>query len=159
MVISLLVFMFAHFVSDFIFQSREMGKQKSEKFTVLFDHLSIITTGMLAAGILVFRDLQDAAIFAVVNSIVHGVIDWNIWKLYKIYAMGRIKNDAQEIANAYGLSGTGKTKEQVRQEKMDILMQARLEFKYWDDHWFYVTIGFDQFLHAATIVILYGWLA
>ena len=29
-------------------------------------------------------------------------------------------------------------------------------FKYWEDSLFYTTIGFDQFLHVATLVILGG---
>ena len=28
------------------------------------------------------------------------------------------------------------------------------DFKYWEDHFFYMTIGFDQFLHVATLIIL-----
>jgi len=29
-------------------------------------------------------------------------------------------------------------------------------FKYWEDHLFYTTIGFDQMLHLLTIVLIWG---
>ena len=31
-------------------------------------------------------------------------------------------------------------------------------YHYWNDYWFYATIGFDQFLHAATLVVLLKWM-
>ena len=34
--------------------------------------------------------------------------------------------------------------------------KADQSFEYWKDHWFYVTIGLDQLLHALTIIILLG---
>lgn len=30
------------------------------------------------------------------------------------------------------------------------------DFHYWEDHWFYTTIGFDQLLHGATLILLVG---
>jgi hypothetical protein len=34
--------------------------------------------------------------------------------------------------------------------------KADKSFPYWTAHWFYVTIGLDQLLHALTIIILLG---
>jgi hypothetical protein len=29
-------------------------------------------------------------------------------------------------------------------------------WKYWEDHWFFTTIGFDQLLHGLTLIYLAG---
>ena len=41
-----------------------------------------------------------------------------------------------------------------------IALQENIKnYKYWEDHWFYTTIGFDQLLHSATIILLLGAIA
>ncbi len=66
--------------------------------------------------------------FALINAVIHGVIDWNIWRAYKMYVSA-----SHDLAN---LGGS--------------------DYKYWEDHLFYVTIGLDQFLHMTTLVTVYG---
>ena len=34
------------------------------------------------------------------------------------------------------------------------LRDMAVNWKYWEDHWFYTTIGFDQLLHVLTIILL-----
>jgi hypothetical protein len=62
--------------------------------------------------------------FAIKNALIHMLIDGTIWNGYKLSVKLRDKN------------ATAST------------------WKYWKDHWFYVTIGFDQLLHVLTIVWL-----
>lgn len=57
------------------------------------------------------------------NALVHMVIDATVWNLYK-----------SEIRRKFWYDQKGFE-----------------EFRFWEHHWFWVTLGIDQFLHAATI--------
>lgn len=138
--------LFLHFFADFVLQSREMGQKKSEYPKWLFIHITIqfliFFIGMNLLLLLdsppenlAFNDFWYPLKFAFLNALVHGAIDWNIWKLYKWSVWKR--RDPE-------LFGT--------------IDDLKKHWKYWEDHLFYATIGFDQFLHTITIVILYGWL-
>jgi hypothetical protein len=153
--------MVLHFVADFILQPREMGKKKSSEPKWLFKHLSI-QFGMFAVGtmpiillgyidhmsnalfaaehplsLLVIAACIKAIMFSLINASIHGLIDWNIWKLYKLSAYYRIKREAKEInASTEWIAEMGKN------------------WQYWEDHWFYTTIGFDQLLHVSTLLFL-----
>ena len=109
-----------HLLADFLLQSRTMGKKKSEDVRWLAAHLGIQTACFLPFGIL----------FSLSNATVHGLIDWNIWKLYKL-----------TVARRY-FDGMGPAPE------------ASSQFKYWEDHLFYTTIGIDQMLHIGTLYFL-----
>lgn len=123
-----------HFVADFVFQSREMGKNKSSQPIWLLKHLSI-QFGFFFGVLLLAAGLKVALLFALANTIIHGFIDWNIWRLYKLYAYKEIEKNP----------------------KHPLLTGNILEpWQYWNDHWFYTTIGFDQLLHGLTIVLLAG---
>jgi L-lactate permease len=153
----LIIALLAHFVADFLLQDREMGKNKSEKISVLAQHVAVnvfVTTIFLVP----FVGLEKALIFSSLNGLVHGFVDWNIWRSYKAYAMRKIKEDAQAMAKKKHLTLVGKSKEEVYMEKVAFLMEARSNFKFWEDHWFYVTMGADQFLHTVTIVVLWSFL-
>ena len=81
--------------------------------------------------------------FSLLNALIHGVIDWNIWKLYKYTVYRRlltrvISEGAREDQYEAGIASHAKV------------------WKYYEDSKFYDTIGIDQFLHAATIVLLAG---
>jgi hypothetical protein len=123
-----------HFVADFILQSREMGKKKSSEPEWLLKHLLIQYFAFFI--VLSFTD-GHYFWFALLNTLIHGVIDWNIWNLYKLYAYKAIAKNPQH----------------------PLLTNNPAEpWKYWEDHWFYTTIGFDQLLHMLTLVLLAGWL-
>jgi len=121
-----------HFVADFLLQSRQMGQRKSEQVKWLVGHLAIQFAVFLVGGLLVF---DNPLLFALLNTIIHGAIDWNIWKAYKWTVWKR--RDPK-------LFGT--------------IDDLKKHWKYWEDHLFYTTIGLDQMLHTATIILLYGWL-
>ena len=127
---------FLHFVSDFILQSREMGKKKSEDFFWLLNHILIILC-VFSFGLL-FTNLK----FVFINAIIHGIIDWNIWKLYKYFVMRRL----------YAPGPSSPENDPAHP------LMVKETWKYWEDSWFYATIGLDQLLHFTTIVILYEWM-
>ena len=138
--------MVIHFVADFLLQSREMGK-KSIYFKVLLQHIGI-QFAMFALLLTPFLGLKMAIVFALCNSAVHGVIDWYIWKGYKLMVFKRIYDDE---GNDYipGVSKSGPNHS---------LMSDSKEWRFWEDHWFFATIGLDQLLHTVTIIILAGLL-
>ncbi len=152
-----------HFVADFLLQSRDMGKRKSSEFKVLLQHIGI-QFGVIAVGMfgfilyysfnqpnaalyslyaVILGSFMSALIFSAANAVIHGIIDWNIWKLYKLSAGYRLMRP--------GGIYLGKTWPESNPE----LWQKKInEWQYWEDHWFYTTIGFDQLLHGLTILLL-----
>lgn len=127
------ILLFLHFLADFILQSREMGKKKSTSWYWLTAHLSI--------QFFVFAPYTGFN-FALANALLHGVIDKNIWNLYKLIVHLRITKQLKSQGwdgsmapgNAYQLTAQG--------------------WKYWDDHAFYAMIGLDQMLHTTTLYFL-----
>ena len=139
--------LFLHFIADFILQSREMGKKKSESFEWLARHLAIqLTVFFFGLGM-----STDAFYFAGANAIIHGVIDWNIWKLYKYSAHYRIVKYLKSLT----VYGNDPEDSPAYKAAYDNWVK---KWEYWNDHWFYTTIGFDQLLHASTLVLLWMWL-
>lgn len=124
---------FLHFVADFLLQSRKMGKEKSKKVNFLIQHCSI-QLAIFFIGLLPIYGLQSIE-FAALNAIIHGVIDWHIWRLYMVSVLWR------------------KTDSKVPWKERPKLISKR--FPYWEDHYFYLTIGLDQFLHMTTLVGLW----
>ena len=130
------ILLVTHFVADFLMQSREMGKKKSSEPIWLLQHL-IIQYCVFTIVLLPFFDLHHVTLFVIFNTIIHGVIDWNIWRFYKAYAYRAI----------------------AKNPKHPLLTENPAEpWKYWEDHWFYATIGFDQGLHSITLIFLGYWL-
>jgi len=79
-------------------------------------------------GIIFICFLPFGIEFALCNAFIHMLIDACIWNIYKITVYIRDKKATKE------------------------------NWEYWKDGWFYDTIGFDQFLHGATIILLMEYL-
>jgi hypothetical protein len=136
----LAIMLVSHFVADFLLQSRHMGKNKSIYKSVLFEHIAIQFAIMVLALSGPCGPLLAAKI-SYFNAVVHGVIDWNIWKGYKWSVQKRI------TVNPQG----------VRCHQLMWLQDGEEGWQYWEDHWFYATIGLDQLLHGLTLVALAGY--
>jgi len=107
-----------------------MGAKKSSDWRWLAAHLAI--------QFIVFAPFTSV-LFALANCAVHGVIDGTLWNLYKWSVKKRIYKDS---------SG----------RDCHSLISDQGEWRFWLDHLFYTTIGFDQLLHGLTLVILAGYL-
>ena len=111
-----------HFLADFLLQPREMATKKSIDPHWLFAHL------VIQFGVFCVVGWK----FALANAAIHGVIDWNIWRLYKLSVAKRFPEfnwkDPKQAST----------------------------YDYWNDSWFYHTIGLDQLLHGLTLVLLAG---
>lgn len=136
----LLIAFLAHFVADFLLQSREMGKKKSEVFSVLSQHIKIQFL-VVALFLIPFIGFMKAIDISFLNALVHGLIDWNIWRGYKAVAHYRIMNQ---------VAGSNTAEADYK--------EAVANFKFWDDHYFYATIGLDQLLHISTLTALIGYM-
>ncbi len=66
-----------HFIVDWMLQSRYEATNKSKRPLVLARHLAVNALGF--AWVLLL-DVSPGALF--LNTWSHGVIDWNIWRLY-----------------------------------------------------------------------------
>lgn len=127
----LFIYLFAlHFLADFILQPREMGRRKSSDFNYLAAHIGIQIAVFTVGLWIVTGSFMFAFIFAVLNGLIHGVIDAFIWKGYAWSVWLR------------------------RKDKSMTVKELKTSWKYWDDHWFYVTIGLDQFLHMSTLILV-----
>lgn len=126
---------FLHFLADFVFQSREMAEKKSSDFKYLFNHVLIQITvmffGLMLVPSLSYGKMYQIAFF---NAMIHGLIDWNIWKLYKFVVKYRLDRHYEDDEEAKAF--------------------AAANWEYWKDKDFYITIGFDQFLHFTTILVV-----
>jgi len=119
-----------HFVADFLLQSREMGKKKSSSIKWLTHHIAII----FAVFYIGTQNLE----FSFYNALAHMIIDALIWNIYKGCLLYRFID-----------------KDVPWKDRPKMMYR---NFKYWEDHWFYATIGLDQFLHGATILLLLEFL-
>lgn len=121
-----LIYLFTlHFVADFMLQSREIGRKKTKEIDYLLLHgIGVLYTFAAAWYIFGIGGWE----LALVNSVIHMIIDANIWRLYYFTVWWR---------NPY-------------------VTPSR--WKYWEDYWFYFTIGLDQLLHIITILLLVEYL-
>jgi len=129
-----------HFVSDFLLQSRKMGEKKSSSFGWLTAHV-VITMLVFFFGLYAIMPMHLALIIAIFNGILHGIVDGLTWNGYKLFTFSR------KYAQWYDKDLGVKANMKVTKERLDA-------FEYWKDHWFYVTIGFDQLLHVLSILFV-----
>lgn len=132
-----------HFIADGLLQSREMGKKKSQEFKWLAKHLLIQLTVFFTALCLFGVSPLHALYFSLANAGIHGVIDWNIWRGYKLHAYYKIVRELNADPEM-GPATPAKIK------------YRSTTFQYWEDPWFFHTILFDQMLHGLTYVYLAG---
>ena len=90
--LQIITLMFLHGLFDFLLQDRETAKKKSSNFKYLLGHLFILYHGLLIWSAL-FGNLgfKNSLLFALTNTILHGIIDWNLWSLYKLSVVRRFK--------------------------------------------------------------------
>ena len=133
------LFTIAHFIGDFVLQSREMGKNKSKYAGVLIAHTCILWSTTVFIGLLIGYDMTKTEVleFATINSLAHMVIDGIVWNVYK----ANVRNQLKMICPG---------------ENAEYIEYRLEEWKFWEDHTFFTFIGFDQMSHMLTIIIVYG---
>lgn len=164
--------MFLHLLADFFFQSREMGKQKSSKPLVLLAHGSIHfftfaigailpIIAMISLGILLGDKTSYLALavfpsvaimltmLSAINAVLHIIVDACTWNVYKLFKYRQLKKQVGTTEN-----GVHKPKQVIK----DQIKAKSKDFKYYEDPWFYHTIGIDQFLHVVCMMAVYGYI-
>lgn len=122
-----------HFIADFLFQPRWMATGKSEKLAILIKHCQVqyIVLSVILGIAFSFSagpsGVLKSLLIALINAGLHGVVDWNIWRGYKKFVGWRMKTGRLETVEP-------------------------AKYPYWQDHWFYTTIGFDQLLHGLSLL-------
>lgn len=156
-----------HFIADWALQGKEMSRNKSLKIKVLLQHASI-HLGVFSIGLLVITSLKSALMFALVNAAVHALVDWYLWRGYKISVVLRkhilIPKEKWEewglVPKRYVrlLQGFDAHVQELTStvHGSKIIQYLMTEFKYWDDYLFGFMLGFDQMLHAVSILVIYG---
>src|ERR1700686_3859155 len=129
-----------HFIADGLLQSREMARKKSVEFVWLFKHL-LVQFWVFFVCLALFPQYHGHSFnvfcFALANALIHGVIDWNIWRFYKYSVLFRLGID------------------HMNQNHPDVA-GLKNSWQYWEDDFFYKTIMLDQLLHGLTLVYLAG---
>lgn len=110
-----------HFLSDWVFQPRRMAKKKSSSVIHLCLHVMVIFFVFVPYVYYFDKDIS----LALVNAILHGVIDKFSWTGY-LWARWSVNKAIQG-------------------EK----------FKYWEDYWFYFTIAVDQYIHLLILFLIF----
>jgi hypothetical protein len=124
---AVLLIVLLHFIGDFVLQPRSIATNKSSSLKHLGYHMLILQTTFMV-GIWHYTGQQftgDPAGFVFCNSMAHGVTDYFTWRFYKLTVYLRDRQATKET------------------------------WKYWEDWWFYTTIGIDQAIHMATAFGLY----
>jgi len=127
MVLLILIF-FTHFVADFMLQTDKMAKGKSSSNRWLTYHILAYSAVLL----LVFGPW-----YALLNGLAHWVTDY-----FTSRASGKQWKKAAMYQAIIADPTTG----------VDVKTWAT-ENNAYHVHWFFVVIGFDQFLHAAILII------
>ncbi len=124
-----------------------MAENKSTNVLWLLAHLAINTLGF-GALLLVFQ--KFAPVPLLVNTLLHGVIDWNIWRGYKWWVKKKIYQEVWNTA-PYGttLGGSLRFQEDALKNWQDKNLYAK-------DYSFYATIALDQCLHLVIALWLFA---
>jgi hypothetical protein len=157
-----------HFVADWALQSKEMSRNKSLKLKVLLQHASI-HLAVFAIGLLLITSFKNAVMFALVNAAVHAIVDWYLWRGYKVSVLLRahLLIPAEKwkewgvskasrlfpVLTGYASAVKQLTSTELGSKVMNYLLT---EFKYWDDYIFGFMLGFDQMLHGVSLVIIFA---
>ena len=150
-----------HFIADWALQPRKMGKEKSTKFSVLLQHASVHLL-VFFVGALIYLSPASALMFSAANAAVHSIIDWYLWRFYKLSVYYRRHSIIpKEKYDEWNID----VKDLPYNDYIDMLKNKdimkdsedmkwlKTEFKFWEDYWFGFTVGFDQMLHATHISI------
>jgi hypothetical protein len=159
--LGLVLILYVAYFADFKMQSRDIATRKSVNFEALNLHVLTIIGTLFWPCWLVFGLKYSAPIgfimamfFTVINGIIHGVIDWNIWKGYKKNVAKNIHQYFKEQSPDDIEERYPSLKDYTEAELRSVFMKEKM---YAEDKKFYDTIGFDGYLHVATIILLYAW--
>ena len=128
--------MMTHFVGDFVFQSDWMALNKSKSFGALTVHVNAYVAAFLFPMYLSGMPVNRLVSFVVVTWVTHFLTD----------ALTSRATSALWFFRLDPLDGC------------DPPFQTEWRYVPGKRHWFFVMIGFDQLIHAVTLMYTYAWL-
>jgi len=133
--IAIVLVFLAHFVADFPMQTRTMAENKSTSWKWLSSHIAAYTVTMMLLGLLfVSVSLLSDAMFD------KAFIDVHLNFIHSWFLFCMINGLLHFFTDAITSRCT------------------TYFYKKGDTHTFFTVIGFDQFIHAATLILTYEWI-
>lgn len=133
-----------HYVGDFILQTHWQASNKGKLLEALFRHVAVYTFALLVGSKIIFGDGYEVGWFALTNGVAHFATDYFTSRWSSVY-FGRAMAARDAEKDGYYLN--------AKQRRLFGL--RRVTVKVGDAmHDFFVVIGFDQFLHQATLLLL-----
>ena len=125
---------FAHWVADFVCQTHWMASNKSKDWWALVDHVSVYTfvVTVLLAPWLITKFGNLIVVFLLVTFVAHFITDAITSRITSRLFMSQF----------------------VVPPKWTVDIHMKPDFTL---HWFFVVIGFDQFLHYAQLFLTLAW--
>lgn len=71
----------AHFLGDWLWQSRDMALRKSSEIKVLIEHVSRVGLILTVPAYIIFDSFVPLVIWITINLVLHAIQDWFIWKI------------------------------------------------------------------------------
>lgn len=124
---------FAHWVADFICQTNWMASNKSKQWDALLEHVCVYSSVMVLLTCLILADPIGVLVFAMITFVAHFITDAITSRITSKLFMGQF-----QILELYPLNR--------------VAMKPAFSL-----HWFFVVIGFDQFLHYAQLFLTLAW--
>ncbi len=81
MLITIISILFIHFVADFLIQSKSLTQNKSKNNFPEFIHIVVYSLILLIPSFFIFKSLELAWYFAILNGVLHYCVDYITSKL------------------------------------------------------------------------------
>jgi len=80
-----IILLAAHFIGDWVLQSRKVATTKSKDFGSMMIHATTIFFSLLVAGVLLFNSPKALIIFIFGNTLLHITQDSLVWSFYAVF--------------------------------------------------------------------------
>ncbi len=78
---AIIAIVIGHFIGDWLLQTREMALNKSKDVNWLLMHLGILSIPIFIVSFSLHLSYNLCAVWFLTNIILHGIQDWNIWRI------------------------------------------------------------------------------
>jgi hypothetical protein len=127
---STLLILLAHFIADFVFQTRQMAENKGKSTYWLLQHIKVYTIVLTIILIPMLLTICELIIFITINGFLHYATDFSTSRL------------------------TGYFFKKAETAKMTIDEPLRMKWM----GYFWLTIGFDQLIHGYCLFLTFKFL-
>lgn len=130
--IDISIILFFHFISDFLLQSRNMGRNKGKNIFWLLTHVTVYSTSIFWLW------------FCIV-----GIEQYSFYTIFGLYFSIFISHFITDFI-------TSKISGYAYLKTIDRKTKNKQKYKW--EYTFWCTIGFDQFIHAISLILIYNYI-